>query len=440
MSTVVALVMAILPDVRPSQTVDASWASVLTYAHTHGLQFGTDVIFTYGPLGFLLTSDSIQYAPWVTAANLAFCFVIALGLCLVISRQTPPWRVLVIGCFVLIAANIPSVSPDFTYLGLFCWGLLCLVEASSESRVVSVSVLALVAAVAALVKVTCLIAAVVCIAAVSSQLAMSRRPKLAALLPSLFCVTFLGGWAACGQDLFHLPAFVSTGLRMALGYSQSMSVEPPALAVIPMVLTGLTAAASVFLYGTTAFRQQQSYRTLRRVILCGWVLLFLFLAWKQSVVRADSQHMVVLFEFAVCSVALGSLSAESTKLFAWARGLGAIACMFAVVATQVVLDPSYAQVDKPMAALLGNTHMLLHPRLHTQEMSRKAAWESYRAELSAVRSAVGHATVDSLGNNQAFAVLNQLNYHPRPVFQSYAAFTSSEMQRNEDFFLSSRAP
>src|SRR5207249_297798 len=34
---------------------EVSEKAVLSYAHEHQLQFGTDIVFTYGPLGFLIT-------------------------------------------------------------------------------------------------------------------------------------------------------------------------------------------------------------------------------------------------------------------------------------------------------------------------------------------------------------------------------------------------
>src|SRR5262249_49751828 len=36
--------------------------AVLSYAHQHGLQFGKDIIFTYGPLGFLVSRYFFSHA------------------------------------------------------------------------------------------------------------------------------------------------------------------------------------------------------------------------------------------------------------------------------------------------------------------------------------------------------------------------------------------
>src|SRR3954471_1339481 len=58
--------------------IDSGWRHALNFAHAHGLAMGRDVIFTYGPLGYLLFPEHIgrnlsqaltfQTALWVVLA------------------------------------------------------------------------------------------------------------------------------------------------------------------------------------------------------------------------------------------------------------------------------------------------------------------------------------------------------------------------------------
>jgi hypothetical protein len=57
-----------------------------------------------------------------------------------------------------------------------------------------------------------------------------------------------------------------------------------------------------------------------------------------------------------------------------------------------------------------------------------------------IRGEVGRETVDVFGAEQAAAFLNGLNWHPRPVFQAYAAFTPALSQRNARFLAGDAAP
>ena len=57
-----------------------------------------------------------------------------------------------------------------------------------------------------------------------------------------------------------------------------------------------------------------------------------------------------------------------------------------------------------------------------------------------LRDLIGPASVDVFGQHQVYALLNGLNYRPRPVFQSYLACNARLMRLNEQFYLSGAAP
>ena len=101
-----ALTFLTVPRIPLTNGMESSWSAVLDYAHQKGLQFGTDVVYTYGPLGFL---SIFYYTPAMgglrLALDVALCFGVAAGLCLLAWRLTPGWRVLTIGIFTLFAAN-----------------------------------------------------------------------------------------------------------------------------------------------------------------------------------------------------------------------------------------------------------------------------------------------------------------------------------------------
>src|SRR5258707_12718208 len=57
-AAVIALVCLVVPIPAPDLGVDVSWSAVLNWAHAHGSQFGKELVFTYGPLGYLLAPYS----------------------------------------------------------------------------------------------------------------------------------------------------------------------------------------------------------------------------------------------------------------------------------------------------------------------------------------------------------------------------------------------
>ena len=60
--------------------------------------------------------------------------------------------------------------------------------------------------------------------------------------------------------------------------------------------------------------------------------------------------------------------------------------------------------------------------------------------LSKIAQRVGHSSIDVFNYRQGAAFLNDLNYHPRPVIQSYSAYTPDLLRANLDFYRSPSRP
>jgi hypothetical protein len=66
LTTIPPLVMMFAPT---SDTLDTSWAWVLGYAFSNNLQWGKQIIFTYGPLGFNTGMMVIEIKPGFVYAH-----------------------------------------------------------------------------------------------------------------------------------------------------------------------------------------------------------------------------------------------------------------------------------------------------------------------------------------------------------------------------------
>ena len=150
-----------LPQPGPpfSEDVDSSLGAVLHFASEHRLQFGQDLVFTYGPLGFL---TFFYYFPHAFAGQLATHFVLgfvaAAGVCLIAMRSPKIWRWLLLLTFCWVGANgSPRVDLSLN-LGLFCWCLLCFVETGNRLAI-SALVFVVLGVFAALTKISFLFAA-----------------------------------------------------------------------------------------------------------------------------------------------------------------------------------------------------------------------------------------------------------------------------------------
>src|SRR5206468_13115595 len=88
------------PQVPLGKDPDSGWRAVLAYAYEHNLQFGPDIAFTFGPLGFLTIPGFSGVAVGLRmAVDLALCFIVSAGCCLVAWRLAWPRRVLLLALF-----------------------------------------------------------------------------------------------------------------------------------------------------------------------------------------------------------------------------------------------------------------------------------------------------------------------------------------------------
>jgi len=87
-----------------------------------------------------------------------------------------------------------------------------------------------------------------------------------------------------------------------------------------------------------------------------------------------------------------------------------------------------------------NAALLLSPAATLDKLQEQLAIQCTFYDMPETRAIIGRSTIDVLGHEQAVALFNHFNYHPRPVFQSYSAYRPYLSRLNADFYASSRAP
>ena len=421
---------------------DTSLSAVLNYAHQHHLQFGTGLVFTYGPLGYLMF---FYYSPHAARTRLvvetALCLTVAVGLCLVAWRLRLVWRCLLLGVFIFLGANIETRTDLVIETGCLCWGLLCFIE-SGRRLVLAAAAFTGLAAFGALAKVSILFGAGLYVVLLAGAMALRRQPLLGAGMLSGFCAGIALGWMAAGQDLSHLGIYLVNAFAVVRGYNQTLCWEALPSVERDGFLVLLLAVGAVVLRASNALGAQEKHRTWSRGLLLAWLGSFLFLAWKHGLAHGDSFHVVYFFgSVPVLAATLEVLPCESRACRLGARGLGAVACVLSVVTLQSwFFTPVARSLQQPFRNFGYSAHCLLRPAQYLRRMDEAVAARRDEARLPALRDAIGRARVDVFGERQVYAVLNDLNYRPRPVFQSYVACTPRLMRLNEQFYLSARAP
>jgi len=437
------------PHILVTAENDGSWGAVLNHAHLKHWQFGKQIIFTYGPLGFLST-------PWFStnaeclrlATDVALTFSVAVGLCLLVWRLPVMWRYVILAALVLSSPNIhrnpaPHAGVDLLLSqGLLCWGLLCLLE-SAPRLLCSAFIFTGLAVFAALSKTAFLALSLLSVGSVAGCLSLRGDHKLGFSMAIAFAVGILCLWIALGQHLSNLGDFLTSALSVAAPYDQTMYFPTPLRARWWGSITVTLSLVSALKGSVSVFQRDGRGACLFRWLATVWLVLLSFITWKNGFARGDSYHVEAFVGFALLlGLLMTALGVEVGTRTTWTWPLAIALCLAAIGTLKQSFFPGYigSCLEHPLTLLNEKADVLSRPTHYWESMARAAEPVHRGAQLTGLKPAIGHSSIDVFGNQQAVALFNNFNYQPRPIFASYAAYSLSLMSLNEDFYFSRQAP
>jgi len=421
-----------LPCYVAADGLDASWAQALGQLFQTRAQAGADYIFTYGPLGYFNTQ---AYEPalfwwkltWEIALSSACAFILVR-----LARHIPWWEArLAFGMLAFVL--LPGCDTQYVF-PMIGGALLLLWD--DRPGVFKVGSCMLFLAVLGLVKFTFLVLGVVLTGMVCLAMALVGRWGVSFFSLVSYGGFFLLGWLAAGQSVAHLPLYCLTSLEIASGYSEAMTL--PGRMAERMVAALILASFTFLCLGLV----RRENRSLRGMLGAAVLLLGLALHWKHGFVRQDG-HVVVFFSYA----ALASFLLSTVLPAGWgnvaARFLAFGIPVLAVVGWLSAFEHGARPTDAAVSAWENferNRLRLFDPwdmkqQLDKHRLAKREAWM-----LPRVREHVGGRSIDLLNWDQGVLFLNDLNWRPRPVFQSYTAYTPALAQANADFYRGPLAP
>ena len=407
---------------------DASWNAGLSMAAEEGLQWGREVVFTFGPLGYL-KHPTFWYESTGTLA-IAYTFVtrVALAGALWYFGRAAFGRV---GAAVVALVVVPFVQHPLPPL-VFGWAMWLLVRERTSRAWLAFAVCAgVIGGLELLVKVNI---GVLLVALGGATVAFAPRDRLRCVLVWAASVAagLVAGWLATGQRLLDLNDYLINAGRIASGYSMAMLSATPSLAwhySAALIIFGILAYAA---WSATA-----TAPTRARVGALAVALVLSFVAFKNAFVRQDQPHAAEYF----------ALLLPALVVIPWARarratGVIAVAGVLLVMMglTARRLDDVVSPVDRAGEAwedvsLLGRPaerdRWVARLREHMQDL--------YKLDPAIVELLRGHR-VHVEPYETAIVWAYDLAWRPAPVYQSYQAYTHELDRLNEELLLGSAAP
>lgn len=274
----------------PGTGIDFSWKAALHMAAQRGLDYGTEIVYVYGPLGFLTVPE--LYSPKTTAAALLFTGLIHLALSFtvlsILRKHLNLWVALLLS---IPAARVllwiePSESLE---LLVFLWGARLLTEDMPQRRqTLLLAAGAAISGVAFLLKLN----TGVVVAVLTYGTVLGLRSKMAswAGLASITLAAFGAGWLGSGQPMDNLLAYATTSLDMIAGHSRSMGVEEANRGWELVAGPAVVAALSILMVQAT-----RGIGARRGFMLLAVSGVFTFAVAKHGFVRHDAGHAAPFF-------------------------------------------------------------------------------------------------------------------------------------------------
>jgi hypothetical protein len=435
---------------RPSLKMidlDLSWQYALEYAATHGLRFGEQIVYTYGPLGFLTTvvgmggfvAERVLFA-WAHV-SLAVYLAFRVGFLLPKGHRYLPWVWLLLspGTDVMMAAMVGVVlmSPPrpgavmrwLEFLGLAAYGAIML---------------------------NCKFTNVVAWCGMLGAVALYYllRGQWRSVLPRVvpFGVLGIADWLCSGQPLSGLPVYISNGLKISQGYDTIAIPAPTGILIGALVAVGVL----IFLgfVGVWASPRSQRPGNLVKVLM---ILGCAFISWKHGFVRADLGHWFLFMRMAVpyailliwaCPIPAWHLrlinvrlsTARLTSAFTVTLSTAALTLAFAGSLVHLLMhtgDLKYSmQISSGLAHTFDKALSSLSPDFRLPGLADLHPDAREAVALPNLSRMVGAEPVDMVTNTQVWALANSMNYAPRPVIQSIAAGSPNLRKMNLEHYLS----
>jgi hypothetical protein len=405
----------------PGVGLDPGWASGLNLARRAEIRYGRELIFTFGPWGFLDEPLALSRLDFVLGLVFSVASVVAVWLLIwAVLRSTlrPKLAGLVVSLLTLTLSSVSS--PSFLLAAVAAISCLLYVrQTPTLSRIwcpVAVAGLG-----GLLLQVKFSEGLAVSVFAFAACLTSPRARLLRTASSAVtWLVTSLVLWVVAGQSVSDIGPWLRESTDLVKGYSSAMSAEsyPDAFSLVAYA-TALLLIISVLVLGWLRNTDRRALPHLGEVVVTVGALFFGF---KETFTRHDPEHNAAFFVIAallLCSLVEWGPRMRVTAL------LIALASLLASPATS-----TYVRAN-PLDAWALTWQFL------TSDGSQSALLNQARANDQAVFGlpvAMVEATrgrsvsVDPWEVSMVWAY--SMKWRPMPVFQGFAAYTSSLDQLN----------
>lgn len=396
-------------------------------------KFGSDLMFTYGPLGFLYNTENIGHNAAIALIFYGLLTVAEIWLLWCTFRRLKGRHgiLLIAISTVLFLSGVSLWSKDY-YISFLVFLAISLAWTEPHPHRYLVFV-TLMTAIASLIKfntgVQCLLTLMLF---VIGKLLLEKRGALRYLpyLPAVI-VLYAGAFLCYNPSLRALGHYVDTNLDISSGYSTAMSLIPEPLHLLAAVVCGGCFCVFLVLVFTADFSSGV------------YLFLFsgaLFQCFKHGYVRADA-HIYIFFMGFLMIITVIAIFLDYNRLLPALKGARFRLMCCSVLTAVMVVVPLYALNPsvRDLANIFPNKLTDLRHGISAR-LDAKIATSDEDILPSSVLAEVGQDTVAVLPWELSIGAYNDINMVAMPALQSMMAYTAQLDAENAAFFEGANAP
>lgn len=423
--TVAALLLLLPPAALPGAGLDPSWALALEYAAREGRQFGGDFVFTYGPFG-VLTTRLFDPATYMFAI---LSDLVLTGLFLVPLLWSRRPIILSFYVVAILAATLAPLALDARVTVAFLVVFLMAVR----DRGAWVLLAALLVSPFLLAKFSYALAALPLFALADVyRLVVFRRVPL---LTAIAVAELVLGMLATGHPLGQLPGLAANIMEAISGYGGAMQSAVggiyPLLAAFAAMLV-ILGACFLSLRRRGEALAVGGHRLFPVAAVLAGLVWTCFVAFKMGHVRQDL-HIFVTWHAFVLTIPVIAAFLDGVRPLRRLEMAGAALLLGGSLLPIAALDAvNYMKFTSPspvaylrqrmvdLASRPFQTLAWLTPGQWRSMSDRRSAAE---VEIAARLPVPARGTMDVIPFDVAPVIASAASYRPRPVPQSYSAYT-----------------
>lgn len=421
--------------------LEASWHQVISHAASSGWQWGRDIDFTYGPLGFIrfpLFDASLLWQVFLWNGVLVAALIVGV---LALLRNLPLWTA--VATYAVIALSASLLAGKGIYVMLPLLGALLHFSARAGPPRGSAVAVVIAAGIFADVYVSSLVLGAATCALMDASRVFRRR---APVFVPVYGAAFLGAFLLAGQSFATFPAFLRSALEIIAGYPDAMSVYGSTPEAVAYLCTSIVALALVV--RSEQMQARNGWRDADAWLLVAAAGAFWFVTWKSGFVRHDLHSVLAWAGLSIGLAAYAAARCAPPSSMALRAAILAVAAATSCAAVwRSAAEVSVARlVDRAAEAFVAGParELAQGARLVTDGNAWIAA---RRSQAEAARVRIGAAfpgldargAVDMIGFEQGALLARGLDYRPRPVFHDYAAYTRWLIDANQAHWRGGRA-